>query len=155
MKSTIRRARPVEAERLTEIAHAAKRYWNYPEAWIREWRDPLTVTRASIETQRMFVAEADGVIAGFYALSGAGPVVELEHLWIDPGYIGRGLGRRLVEHCKREARARGAERIEIDSDPHAEPFYVRVGAHRIGGTPAPMEGDESRYLPRLALVLVS
>jgi hypothetical protein len=37
------RAKPQEAEALTEIAHAAKRHWGYPEPWIQNWRDILTM----------------------------------------------------------------------------------------------------------------
>ena len=35
-----------------------------------------------------------------------------------------------------EARARGANRAEIDSEPSAEPFYLSRGAARIGETPS-------------------
>jgi hypothetical protein len=35
------RAKPEDAETLTEIAHAAKRHWDYPERWIEAWRDIL------------------------------------------------------------------------------------------------------------------
>ena len=40
----IRRAKPAEAEVLTEIAHAAKRHWGYPENWIEHWKNDLTIT---------------------------------------------------------------------------------------------------------------
>ena len=153
MSARIRRADRAEASRLTIIAHAAKRYWNYPEAWIREWREQLTVTPAYIDEHRVFVIEIERVVAGFYALRGDRPTVELDHMWVDPEYIGQGLGRRLVEHVMAEARAGGAQRIEIDSDPHAEAFYSHLGARRIGETPAPVNGDPERYLPRLLLEL--
>ncbi len=89
---------------LTAVAHAAKRHWNYPEAWIREWREQLTVTPAYIDEHRVFLIEIEGTVGGFYALRGNGPVVELDHLWVDPERIGQGLGRRLVEHALAEAR---------------------------------------------------
>ena len=37
----------------------------------------------------------------------------------------------------------------IDSDPHAEGFYLRLGGERIGGTAAPVPADAARLLPRL------
>mgnify|MGYP003337409735 CR=1 FL=1 len=40
---TILRAQPEDHQVLTEIAHAAKRHWGYPESWIEEWRYFLTV----------------------------------------------------------------------------------------------------------------
>jgi len=150
---TIRRAHRSEAEELTRIAHAAKRHWDYPEAWIREWREQLTVTAEYIDGHRVFVAEVEGGVGGFYALSGDAAVIELDHMWVDPPHIGRGIGRRLVEHGMHEARGGGGRRIEIDSDPHAESFYLRLGARRIGKTPAPVDGDAERYLPRMLLEL--
>ena len=153
MSSDIRRAVAGDAGRLTEIAHAAKRHWGYPEAWIHRWSEQLTVTERTVEVQRVFLLEERGETHGFYALSGTAPVVELEHLWVDPPAMGRGLGRRLLDHARAEARASGARTIEIDSDPYAESFYERMGARRIGKTPAPVDGEEERYLPRMALPL--
>ncbi len=38
----IRRAVPEDAGKLTEIAIAAKRHWDYPERWIQIWIPQLT-----------------------------------------------------------------------------------------------------------------
>lgn len=153
MNTTIRRADRTDAAVLTAVAHAAKRHWDYPEAWIRKWREQLTVTPAYVDEHRVFVVEVDGTIGGFYALRGDSLTVELDHMWVDPKHIGRGLGRRLVEHGMAQARAGGTRSIEIDSDPHAEAFYAHLGARRIGKTAAPMDGKPARYLPRLVLEL--
>ena len=40
MNIEIRRAQPNDAETLTNIAHAAKRHWNYPEHWIERYHCP-------------------------------------------------------------------------------------------------------------------
>ncbi len=40
----IRKAKSNESEILTQIAQAAKRYWNYPERWLILWKDALTIT---------------------------------------------------------------------------------------------------------------
>src|SRR5439155_3872006 len=44
MDVVIRRALPADTQALTRVAHTAKRYWKYPEDWIRRWRDALTVS---------------------------------------------------------------------------------------------------------------
>jgi GNAT superfamily N-acetyltransferase len=150
-EATVRRARPADAARLTEIAHAAKRHWNYPESWIELWRDPLTITPGYIETHRVDLVETASEVLGFIALRRRSDSAELDHLWIAPQWIGRGWGRRLVEHALAVCREWDVGRVEIDADPHAEAFYVRVGARRIGRTPAPVPGEPLRYLPRLAL----
>lgn len=53
-------------------------------------------------------------------------------LFIDPPVIGTGLGRRLWEHAISSASTRGFQNLTLESDPHAEPFYLRRGADRIG-----------------------
>ena len=97
------------------------------------------------------VHAVDANIAGFFALRKNRDFAELDHLWVDPPFIGKGLGRLLLDRAVEVCRGEGIERIEIDSDPYAEPFYLRMGARRIGKTAAPVEGDPERYLPRLML----
>ena len=67
-------------------------------------------------------------------------------MWVVPAAMRRGIGRALFAACEQEARRRGATRVKIEADPHAEEFYARMGARTIGREPAPMEGVE-RFLP--------
>lgn len=154
MNAIIRPATADDAAALTEIAHAAKRHWGYPDAWMRQWRDALTVTPAYLRDHAVFIAAEGQDLRGFYALSVDGDDAVLEHLWIDPRWMGRGIGRDLLRHAVRTARAAGAARLEIDSDPHAEAFYLRMGARRIGEVPADVDGVR-RVLPRLEVVLTA
>lgn len=150
---TIRPARPAEADRLTAIAHAAKRHWGYPEAWVEAWRDALTFTPGGIEARSVWVAtEADDLPIACVALRVDGTAAEVEHLWVEPAAMGRGLGRALFAHAVETAREWGATALFIDSDPHAAPFYERMGAERVGWTRADVLG-ERRRLPRLRLGL--
>jgi GNAT superfamily N-acetyltransferase len=150
----VRAARPEEAPLLTEIAHAAKRHWGYPEQWIEAWREALTLTPDFVARHPVFVAEEDGAVRGFYALAPAGGGFTLEHLWVRPQWIGTGAGRRLFEHAVATARGRGAASLEIDADPHAEAFYLHMGARRVSELRADMDG-RPRVLPRLVFDLGS
>lgn len=152
MHTTIRRAREDETDALTAIAHAAKRHWDYPEAWIARWTDALTITPAYLRDHLVFTADEGGRLHGFYALTVEGEKAVLEHMWVDPVSMGRGIGRALFGHAAETARELGATRLAIDSDPHAEAFYLRVGARRVGEVPADVEGVR-RVLPRLELTL--
>jgi predicted N-acetyltransferase YhbS len=100
------------------------------------------------------VAESDGAIVGFGAVDRYSDGWELSHLWILPEYMRRGIGQRLVSELCEAARLAGAERLRIESDPQAEPFYLRQGAVRVGDTPAPMPGAPQRTLPILELDLL-
>src|SRR5438309_7696124 len=139
MKVEIRLAKPDEAEILTQIAHAAKRYWKYPESWIEKWKPDLTITPEFISTNELFVAEIDGEIAGCCALIVTGSRGEIEHMWIKPEQMRRGVGRALFMHARSQAEKQGARLIELSADPNAEEFYARMGAKRIGEVAAEMD----------------
>src|SRR5437588_12214345 len=92
----IRRAKPEVAGVLTEIAHAAKRHWGYPENWIQHWKADLTITPEFIAKNEMYVALNGEEILGCYAIAFNESVAELEHMWIRPEPIGTGDDRALV-----------------------------------------------------------
>ena len=150
MEPLIRPAAPEETLCLTAIAHAAKRHWGYPERWIVRWRAALTITPTLIREQTVYVAEAADVAQGFYVLALGDEAASLEHLWIRPERIGRGLGRRLLRHATEVARTSGATSLTVESDPHAEGFYRRMGFRHIGWVGADVEGAPRR-LPVLRL----
>ncbi|MBX7210295.1 MAG: GNAT family N-acetyltransferase [Verrucomicrobiaceae bacterium] len=140
-------ALPGEADALTEIAFAAKRHWGYPDAWIEQWRAALTITAEFIATHEVFAARKAGSIAGFAALVRDGGILRLEHLWVRPGDMGRGVGSALFRHSQQRASALGFETFEIESDPSASGFYLRMGAEQMGtSTSAFLEGL-TRELP--------
>jgi GNAT superfamily N-acetyltransferase len=60
------------------------------------------------------------------------PVVELGHLFIEPGLVRRGHGRRLLERAARTAHVLGFRTLRIQGDPNAEPFYQSLGARKVG-----------------------
>ncbi|PYM29665.1 MAG: GNAT family N-acetyltransferase [Candidatus Rokuibacteriota bacterium] len=144
----MRRARPSDAAALTRIAHASKRHWRYPEEWIALWREALTVTPWVVERAPVYCAEEGGAVVGFYALSGRAPAMELEHCWVLPARIGRGIGARLLEHAAATGRAARASTLSIASDPFAVGFYRRMGARPAGTVPSTPRG---RTLPLLLL----
>lgn len=154
MSIEIRRAEPHEAETLTQIAYAAKRHWGYPEEWIQRWQEDLTITPEFISDNEVFVALIDDQIAGCCALLLNGSLAEIEHMWIKPEQMRRGLGRALFTHAKLRAEESGARTIELSADPNAEDFYARMGARRVGEVLAAMD-DHPRVLPRMRITLES
>jgi GNAT superfamily N-acetyltransferase len=151
----ILRAAPELAEALTRIALAAKRHWQYPERWIEIWTPILTFTADYLAANPTYVAVEAGNPIGFYVLiltPEEQPRVQLDHLWIAPEWIGRGLGRVLFEHAVATARSLGATVMDIEAEPYAEPFYRHMGARRTGERIGRIE-DQPRVLPLLELEL--
>jgi GNAT superfamily N-acetyltransferase len=148
IRMQIVRAKPQDADALTEIAHAAKRHWGYPERWIEGWRDTLTIRGEFIAANVAWCAMEDAQAVGFYLLTSESDGLHLDHLWILPSAMGRGIGRALFEHAVEEARTLGHRLLQIEADPNAEGFYARMGARRVGETITVIEGQR-RVLPLL------
>ena len=140
------RAKPEDAAALTQIAHAAKRHWGYPEPWIEAWRDILTMRPEFIAANVAYCATEDDNVVGFYVLTTESDGIHLDHLWIIPAAMRCGSGRALFEHAVNQARAAGFDLIKIEADPNAEGFYERMGAKRVGTNVGEVEG-EKRELP--------
>ncbi len=142
------RATAEDAETLTQIAHAAKRHWGYPETWIAAWRDVLTMRPEFIAENISFCAIEDDRPIGFYVLTTEEDGIHLDHLWILPRAMGRGIGRALFQHAVAEAMSAGSPCIKIEADPNAEGFYKRMGAVRVGTSISQVDG-QGRELPLL------
>jgi GNAT superfamily N-acetyltransferase len=142
------RANPDHATVLTNIAFAAKRHWGYPEKSIESWRDVLTVRQEFIASHETYIAILDGLAVGFYALGRNDDRMDLVHMWVLPGAMGRGVGRSLFIHGLERMRELGCRHLEIESDPNAEGFYQHMGARRVGVSIKELDGQR-RELPIL------
>lgn len=146
----IRRSSPEEANALTQIALDAKRYWGYPEHWIKHWESDLTISSDFIRDNHVYVADEDGELRGFYALCVTGRKAELEHMWVTPACIGTGIGKELFLDAMERAAALEVNAVELSADPNAAGFYRRMGAMQIGETDSAIDG-QVRKLPRMKM----
>ena len=142
------RALPADAAPLTRIAHAAKRHWGYPERWITAWSETLTIHDEFITNNIAYCAVENARPIGFYVLTRESDGLHLDHLWIAPDGMGRGIGRALFEHALEQSRELGHATLHIESDPHAEGFYTHMGAQRVGARTTQID-EQSRELPLL------
>lgn len=149
----IRRGLECEAPLLTEIANQAKAHWPYTEAQLEAWREDLTVTGSYVAQSFTYVAEVDGSIAGFHSLFPTDSVSAwaLEHLWVAPDFMRRGVGRALLRHAAALAADHGVTHLTIDAEPYAESFYIACGAQRVGTVAAPLDGEPLRQRPQMLL----
>ena len=148
----IKKAVSEDAENLSKIALAAKAFWKYPESWLNLWKDGLTITPEFIAENEVYLAVSETKTVGFYALILKGENARLEHLWIEPEFIGRGIGRQLFAHALQTARSCGATLMEIFSDPNAEGFYRKQGAEKFIEHFSEIEGVK-RVLPVMRIEL--
>lgn len=147
----IRQAVPEEARQIGELALRSKAYWGYDADFMQACRPLLMLPPEYIATHPVFVIESQDGMLGFYSLLGTEHEVELDHLFVAPGAIGQGYGKRLFRHAVATAAQLGFRRMVIESDPNAEPFYRTLGAVRFGERLSPVGTD--RRLPLLSLEL--
>ena len=146
----IRKAVTADSDALTRIAHDAKRHWGYPDHWLKHWQDDLTISPDFITHHEVYIAESEGKPLGFYGLIIREAKAELDHLWVSPPHIGTGVGKQLFLHAMQQAAKENISEVEILSDPNAEGFYRKQGAHRIGEVVSDIDG-EPRTLPFLTV----
>ena len=110
--------------------------------------DYLILGPAGLAEGRTYVAEQDGSVVGFATWAETAGTIELEDLFVDPGYRRRGIATALVGRIAEVVRARGAERLEVTANPHALGFY-RTAGFTDCGTAETVFGPA----PRMVLVL--
>jgi GNAT superfamily N-acetyltransferase len=145
----LRPAEPAEADALGEIARGAKAHWGYDADFMAAVRDELSFRPEEVRRRRIVVAAAGDALLGFYSLDGEPPDGELGNLWVRADSIGTGLGRRLWQHALAAAREASFTSLRIESDPHAEGFYLAMGAVRVGASPS--GSIAGRSLPLLTI----
>lgn len=141
----IRPAQSSEAAALSAIALRSKAYWGYSRDFMDRCREELSYSGNQLASDgySFQVFEAAEGIRGFYAIEWQQPTIgqtsvgeahacELEALFVDPPYIGHGIGKALMDHAKSSARERGIHRIIIQGDPNAAKFYCIAGGVHTG-----------------------
>jgi GNAT superfamily N-acetyltransferase len=132
----VRPAAPGDLGALSDLAFRSKGYWGYSAEFLEACREELTVTAQRLDEESIWVAEAGGEVLGFAASRVEEEVAELVDLFVEPEHIGSGVGAALWAHVIAHVAATGATRLRIEADPHAEEWYQRRGAVRVGETPS-------------------
>ncbi len=129
----IRRVEPTEAQTLAEIAHRAIRIsaspW-YSHEELEQWTNAFSEVsmRNAIENSAVFGAIASDRIAGFANLvTSANGRSELDLLFVDPDFAGRGVARTLIAAVEEEAASVGVGEIWVDASIPAKSVFERLG----------------------------
>ena len=148
----IEKAEPHDADVLTSISFSAKRYWNYPEEYFDIWKDELTITPEYIEKNKVYVA-TEGITIGYYSIVNVETDLHLpttilprgswlEHMFIEPNHIGRGIGTMFIDHLRNQHPGL----VKVLSDPFAKDFYIKQGFTYITDIPSTINGRTTPYL---------
>lgn len=142
-------AKPSDANVLTEIALESKAYWGYTAEELENWREDLTILPETFESWRGSKFMIDEEVAGFYLLNRVNArTCYIEFLFVRPKFIGKSIGKQLIEHAIISARTNNCEVLNVLSDPNAENFYKKHGFRTLYLTESSIPG---RFLPEMEL----
>ncbi len=95
----------------------------------------LELSDVAVREGRTRAAVSGEVILGFatwLTADEAGDTIEVDDLFVDPDWMRRGVARALMQDLVGIARSRGARRLEVTANEHADAFYTSVGFVRDG-----------------------
>ena len=138
-----------DSEKLTQIALKSKAYWNYSKEQMQYWKEDLTIHPSHFDHWRGSKYVIDNKIIGFYMLNRVNSrTCFLEFLFVEPAYIGKGIGKLLIEHAIESCRKNSCEVLNVLSDPNAENFYAKYGFKVVYQKESSISG---RFLPEMEL----
>ena len=121
-----------DAKELTRIALKSKSFWGYSDELIESWREDLTVTSKMLKDWNVCKYVIDDKIVGFYILNQPeDKSIELEFLFVLPNLIGKGIGKKLLNHSIEKGINLNCNEMIVLADPNAKYFYAYKGFETI------------------------
>ncbi len=131
---------------LTALCVRSKAHWGYDAEFMRASAASLRVRSADIALGRVLVAvDGKNRALGVASVIPDGDRADLDLFFVDPPFMGRGLGRVLFGAAVHSAHALGAKVMTILADPNAVAFYEKMGARFVRN--APSDAIPGRSLP--------
>jgi ribosomal protein S18 acetylase RimI-like enzyme len=136
---------------LTELTKKSKAFWGYSDEQIEIWSEQLTISKAYIEEKEVYKLLIDGHITGYYSyFNEYDSKIRLDNLFILPDFIGKRLGKILMDDFLVRLAHTGAKKVILEAEPNAEGFYAKFGFVKIGEIETSIK---NRYLPVMELVI--
>ena len=126
----VRPGKVSDTEALAQIFTRAVRQTaarDYTQAQLDVWapdRPDIESFAARHRTMPAFVAEEDGVLAGFTDLNATGYI---DMLYVDPAFARRGVARVLIATLEARARKQKMPRLHARASVTARPVFERLG----------------------------
>ena len=153
--AVVRIAETGDARAVTRLLHDFNREFGEPTPPVDELAARISELLGGGDTVVLLVGDRpDGLAVLRFrpAIWSSGLECYLAELYVAPGRRGRGLGRALMEAALREARARGADTMDIgvdETDLAARRLYESLGfTNRAGGAGGPLMHVYERDLDR-------
>ena len=122
-------AREKNLARINELIARSKSHWDWPADYLERALRLLRVLPGHLERTHSFEvwAAQTSTLVAFFSLDASGSQPLLENLWVEPRYLGRGIGTFACKHIFRFASQKGWTEISVMPDPPSEGFYAELG----------------------------
>jgi GNAT superfamily N-acetyltransferase len=125
----IRPVRIEEAQLLHELTQRSTMHWGYEPEFLDWEPQAIAVSTEFLEKAlTSYALEENGIVTGYYTLTGTPEHAHLDKLFVDAPYIGTGRGKLLWNHAIATAKWLGVQKLDFYGDPNAAPFYRAMGA---------------------------
>lgn len=139
------------AKELSELSFRAKAHWGYSAELMESWRNDLTISPEYFETHQVFTSHIDAQLVAYYAYCKLeARTVLLDNIFVEPSFIGKGIGKALMDHLKTQVKSSENNLIRLYSEPHAKAFYSKFGFVVVGKKATSVK---NRFLPIMELIL--
>lgn len=126
----------------SDLCVRAKSHWGYDPEFISVCVPALIVTANDLATSDVVGAFHDEQLVGVAQLVSRDREAVLDKLFVEPQFIGTGIGRALFAWAVQRSTELGATKITIEADPFAVPVYKAFGCTQVGLSSSPTTGRE-------------
>lgn len=145
----IEKAQNIDSNDLTELTIRSKSHWGYSAEQINKWKDDLTIYSEYIDQNEVYKLLNEDQLIGYYSyLRIEDKIVKLDNIFLEPDFIGKGLGKVMMNHFIKKVKEKGYETITLDAEPNTEKFYQNLGFKVIGRLESSIP---NRFLPIMKL----
>ncbi|MEJ8474739.1 GNAT family N-acetyltransferase [Roseibium algae] len=152
MSIQVRRAVAGEAEAMTDLCLRSKQSNGYDDDFMALCVDELSVTSERVSKEFFIVAEHDSsALAGCASLAvkAGREGGEVKTFFVDPEWKRQGVGSLLWAEVVAQALSMKLEKLYLDADPSAVPFYQNLGFQTVGESPS--GSIPGRVIPHMIL----
>lgn len=116
----------------SDLCVRAKSHWGYDPDFINLCVPALKLKADDLATSDVVGAFHGDQLVGVAQLVLRNTEAVLDKLFVEPEFIGTGIGRVMFEWAIQRSTDRGATKIVIESDPFAVPAYTAFGCKQVG-----------------------
>ncbi|MEM9337795.1 MAG: GNAT family N-acetyltransferase [Bacteroidota bacterium] len=149
MDLTIEKASASNAHELTHLTRRSKAYWGYSKEQIEKWHKDLLISEEYLLNHHVYVVKENEQTIGYYSFQYLSKsAIRLDNIFIEPDYIGKGIGKQLMNDFLKRIKALTVQTVTLDAEPNAAGFYQKFGFKTISKKQSSIPG---RHIPVMEL----